>query len=75
MTARPDFNATMSSKPSTVKKKPLDYPDETNGSKLAAEIRQQANRLTAEQRAELFKEGMVTIHGGQWPKKAVRSGH
>jgi len=71
---KPDLVCAMNKKVST-KKKPLEYPDETNGSKMAAVIRQQANRLTAGQRAELFKEGMVTIYGGQWPKKATRAGH
>jgi hypothetical protein len=55
-----------------MKKKPrkaLDYPDETQGSKLAAEIRKRANGLTAKQRAEYFRKGMAMIYGGTGTKE------
>ena len=57
------------------KKKPLDYPEETEGSRLAAKGRQMANSLTAEQRREHFRRGMVRIYGGTCPEKAAGSGH
>jgi len=59
-----------------MKKKPrkaLDYPDETQGSKLAAEIRKRANGLTAKQRAEFFRKGMAMIYGGNRTKETSRS--
>ena len=40
------------------------YPDETEGSRLAAEARRAANRLSREERRRLFRQAMVTIHGG-----------
>ena len=56
------------------KKKPLDYPEETEGSLLAAKGRQMANSLTAEQRREHFRRGMVRIYGGTCPKETIGSG-
>ena len=56
------------------KKKPLDYPEETNGTRWAAEARKQTSKMTREQRAELFRRGMVRIYGGQ-PKEATGAGH
>ena len=58
----------------TTKRKKLDYPDETNGSRVAAEVRPVASKLTSEQRRELFKRGMVRIYGGQ-PKETTGAGH
>ena len=55
-------------------KKPLDYPEETNGTRWAAEARKQTSKMTRVQRAELFRRGMVRIHGGQ-PKEATGAGH
>lgn len=54
-------------------KKVLDYPDETYGSQLAAEIRKKANGLTAKQRAEYFRKGMAVIYGGNGTKETSRS--
>ncbi len=54
-------------------RKVLDYPDETHGSKLAAEIRRKANGLTAKQRAEHFRKGMAMIYGGNGTKETSRS--
>ena len=58
----------------TTKRKRLDYPDETNGSRVAADVRKAASKLTSEQRRELFKRGMVRIYGGQ-PKETTVAGH
>lgn len=58
---------------SSVKKK-LDYPDETNGNRVAATVRREASRLTADQRRDLFKRAMVRIYGGQ-PKETIGVGH
>ncbi len=55
-------------------KKKLDYPDETEGSRIAARVRRDASRLTSEQRRELFKRAMVRVYGGQ-PKEATGAGH
>ena len=48
---------------------------ETEGDRIAAEVRRRANKLTPEQRAEYVRRGMVRIYGGQWPKEATRAGH
>ena len=57
------------------KKRTFDYPEVTEGSKLAADARSSANRLSDAKREELFKLGMQQIYGGGSVKKAVRSGH
>jgi hypothetical protein len=54
-------------------KKRLEYPEETNGSRWAAEARKLASKLTPEQEAEHFARAMVKIYGGQ-PKKITRVG-
>ena len=46
-------------------KRNLDYPDETEGTRIAAQVRKEASKLTAEQRRELFKRAIVRIYGGQ----------
>jgi len=56
------------------KKKKLDYPEETNGTRWAAEARKMASKLTPEEEAEHFRQAMVKIYGGQ-PKKATGMGH
>jgi hypothetical protein len=55
-----------------LKKKKLDYPDATEGSRLAARIRQRANKMTSGQREESLKKAMQIYYGGQ-PKEAARS--
>lgn len=50
------------------------YPDETEGSRIAATVRKEASKLTAEQRRELFRRAMVRIYGGQ-PKGTTVAGH
>jgi hypothetical protein len=56
-------------------KKRADYPDQTPGSKLAAEVRKAANGLSEAQREELFKRGMQVIYGGSGDKEAARTRH
>jgi hypothetical protein len=57
---------------SPLKKKKLDYPDGTEGSRLAARIRHRANKMTSAQREECLKKAMQIYYGGQ-PKEAARS--
>jgi hypothetical protein len=61
-------------RPSATKRKKLDYPEETEGSRVAAQVRKQASKLTAEQRREFFRRAMVRIYGGQ-PKAPTVAGH
>ena len=56
------------------KRKKLDYPEETNGTRWATEARRLTSKMTAAQRAEHFRQAMVKIYGGEL-KKAVGSGH
>ena len=58
---------------SKVKRK-LAYPEETEGSRIAAVARKGASKLTTEQRRNLFKRAMVRIYGGQ-SKGATVAGH
>lgn len=50
------------------KRKKLDYPQETKGSRLAAKVRKLASKLTPEEEAKHFQRGMAKIYGGQ-PKE------
>ena len=54
------------------KKKKLEYPEETNATRWAAEARKLASKMTAAERAEHFRQAMVKIYGGEL-KKAVGS--
>jgi len=45
-------------------KKKLDYPDETEGNRLAAKARKLASKLSPEQRREHFNAAMAIIYGG-----------
>jgi len=56
------------------KRKRAEYPDETNGTRWAAEARRLASKMTATERAEHFRQAMVKIYGGEL-KKAVGSRH
>ena len=56
------------------KQKKLDYPEETEGSRLAAKVRKLASKLTPEEEAEHFRRGMAKIYGGQ-PKEITGAGH
>jgi len=42
----------------------LEYPDETFGSIVAREIREECNKLTRQEREELCREGLALIRGG-----------
>lgn len=53
--------------------KKVDYPAETSGSLLGADFRRKANRLSEEERDELFKRGMQVIYGGNGEKEATRA--
>lgn len=46
------------------KRKKLDYPTETEGSRLAAKARKIASKLTPEERRAHFNAAMVLIYGG-----------
>jgi hypothetical protein len=60
-------------RPSATKRKKLDYPEETEGSRIAAQVRKQASKMTREQREECLKRAMQVYYGGRWPKEATRS--
>ena len=60
--------------PSASKRKKLDYPVETEGSRLAAKVRKLAGKLTPEEEAEHFRRGMAKLYGGQ-PKEIIGAGH
>ena len=64
----------MTDKPSKQPKKPLDYPEETYGSRVAARARRAANKMTDEERREYFRQGMVLIYGGELKEK-TGAGH
>jgi hypothetical protein len=65
----------MKKRPATSAKKKLDYPEETAGSRLAAEIRKRANKLTKEERRHHFEQAMAMIYGGDAASKTTRPGH
>jgi len=44
----------------------LEYPDETFGSIVAREIREECNKLTMQEREKLFREGLALIRGGDY---------
>ena len=52
------------------KRKKILYPDETNGTRWAAEARRLTSKMTPAERAEHFRQAMVKIYGGQ-PKEAT----
>ena len=56
------------------KRKKLDYPEGTEGSRLAAKIRKLASKLTPEQEDDYLRRGMAKIYGHQ-PKEVSGSGH
>jgi hypothetical protein len=51
------------------------YPDQTAGAKTARRLRSEANKLTEQQREELFKRGMQIVYGGAGSKETVGAGH
>ena len=56
------------------KRRKLDYPEVTEGSRLASKIRKLASALTPEEEAECFRRGMARIYGSQ-PKQVTGAGH
>jgi len=60
---------------SPIKKKKLDYPDETEGSRAAAETRRRCNNLTAEERRDHFRKAMAMIYGADKAPKATGARH
>jgi hypothetical protein len=56
------------------KSRKKDYPDETVGSKLAAEARKMANSLTDEARAESLEGAKSLIYGRTRHKQAAGTG-
>ena len=56
----------------SARKKKLNYPAETPGSRMAAAIRKRANRHTTEERREHFQAAMRVYYGAEWPKEAAR---
>lgn len=61
--------------PTPAKKNKLSYPDETEGSRLAAEIRRRANKLTAAERRKHFQRATAMIYGSERVAKTTGSGH
>ncbi len=61
--------------PSPMKKKKLDYPDETEGGRIAAETRRRCNKLTGEERREHLRKAMTVIYGGDETPKAIGARH
>ena len=59
---------------STRKRKKLGYPEESEGSRLAAKVRKLASKLTPEEEAKYFRRGMAKIYGGQL-KEITGTGH
>ena len=57
------------------KARQLTYPDHTDGSAVAAAIRNKANGLTTEEKTQCFRKGMSIIYGGTGAKETVRAGH
>jgi hypothetical protein len=55
------------------KSKKKDYPEETVGSKLAAEARKLANPLTDEERADALEGAKSMIYGRTRDKQAAGS--
>ena len=47
------------------KRKKLDYPEITNGTRWAAEARKFASKLTPAERAEHFRQAMLKIYGSR----------
>jgi len=59
---------------SASKQKKLDYPEETEGSRLAAKVRRLASKITPEEEEQHFRRGMAKVYGGQ-PKEITGAGH
>lgn len=55
-------------------KRDYNYPDQTKGSQIAAEIRDEANRLSEGEREKHFNRGMQIIYGGTHRAKQAAGG-
>jgi hypothetical protein len=55
--------------------KALEYPSESSGSRLAAQVRAKANPLSEKQRETHMRKAMELIYGGNRKKQAARTGH
>ena len=55
------------------KRKKINYPEKTNGTRWAAEARRLTSKMTAAERAEHFRQAMVKIYGGE-PKETTGAG-
>jgi hypothetical protein len=51
------------------------YPESTAGSKAAKRLRTEANKLSEQDREDLFKRGMQIIYGGTGTKETVGARH
>lgn len=58
-----------------MKKQNYHYPERTEGSKHAHELRERTNQISDQQREELFDRAMRRIYGGFRVKAAVGAGH
>ena len=56
------------------KRKKLDYPEVTNGTRWAAEARKLASKLTPEEEAEHFRRAMAKVYATQ-PTEITGAGH
>ena len=57
-----------------VKKPNFHYPERTDGSKHARELRERTNQISDKERAELFERAMRVIYGSR-VKATVGAGH
>lgn len=61
-------------KPPTKSRRTMDYPDETVGSRLAADARKRANALSDEQRNNLLEGAKALICGWARTKHVAGAG-
>ena len=74
-TANSDLAVVMKKQAPASAKRKIDSSEDTEYDRMAAKVRQLANRLTPEQRAEYLRRGMVRVYGGEWPKETTGAGH
>ena len=56
------------------KAKRTEYPDETKGSRSAAQARRLASKMTPEERADHFRKAMLKVYGGK-PEETTGARH
>ena len=56
------------------RRKKLDYPEQTEGNRLASKVRKLASKLTPEDESEHLQRGLAKIYGGR-PKEISGAGH